>query len=91
LRTLVGPPIKMLLASAAMGVGLWVPMRLLDRYVFDTTRVVPLIILTGIVGLIGALVYLTLAYLFRIREVMAYTQLFIRLAIGGKLWKNLMK
>jgi putative peptidoglycan lipid II flippase len=74
-RYLIGSPIKMLLASAAMGVGLWVPMRLLDRYVFDTTRVIPLIILTVIVGLIGAVVYLALAYLFRIQEVYSYTQL----------------
>jgi putative peptidoglycan lipid II flippase len=75
LSLMIASPIKMLLASAAMGVGLWAPMRLLDRYVFDTTRVVPLILLTGIVGVIGAGVYFVLAYWFKIPEVQAYSHL----------------
>jgi hypothetical protein len=33
-----------------MGVGLWIPMRLLDVWVFDTTRTLPLIGLTVVVG-----------------------------------------
>lgn len=79
LTKLVMQPIKMLLAAAAMGLALWGPMRLLDKYVFDTTHVLPLIGLTIIVGIIGSVVYLTLAYLFKIPEVSGYINMIHRL------------
>ena len=43
--------------------------------VFDTTRTIPLIMLTLSVGLIGIGVYLTLSYLFKIRELTVFVAL----------------
>ncbi len=63
LRTL-----KMLAATVFTGLSLWLPMRLLDRFVFDTTRTIPLMILTFIVSLVGFLVYLLFSKILRIEE-----------------------
>lgn len=76
---LLASPIKMAGAAMCMALALWIPMRLLDRYVFDTTRVIPLLVLTVIVSLIGGLVYLSLAWFFRIAELDAFMQVFKKL------------
>ncbi len=59
---------KMLIASAATALALWGPMRLLDKYVFDTTRTLPLIGLTLIVSIVGFLVYLIFCKMLAIEE-----------------------
>lgn len=68
------------IATATMGIFLWIPLRLLDRYVFDTTRTLPLIMLTLTAGAIGAGVYIILAYLLKIPELYAYFGLFKKLS-----------
>jgi len=60
--------IKMLFVSALTAFALWIPMRLLDQFVFDTTRTVPLLILTAIVSIIGLVVYFGLAYLLKVKQ-----------------------
>ena len=60
--------IKMFIVSLLTGVSLWLPLRLLDQLIFDTTRTVPLIILTLIVGSVGFSVYLFFCWLFEIEE-----------------------
>lgn len=60
--------LKMLFVSLLTGVSLWVPMQLLDNFVFDTTRTIPLILLTLIVSLVGSLVYLLFCWLFKVEE-----------------------
>ena len=62
-------------------------MRLLDQFVFDTTKVVPLMALTLIAGVVGGGVYLLLAKALRILEYTAYVSLIKRL---GKIHKLLM-
>lgn len=59
---------KMLIASAATALALWGPMRLLDKYVFDTTRTLPLIGLTLSVSVVGFLVYLVFCKMLAIEE-----------------------
>src|SRR3989344_9177496 len=59
---------KMLIASAATPPALLGPMRLLDKYVFDTTRTLPLIGLTLIVSAVGFLVYLIFCKMLAIEE-----------------------
>jgi len=59
---------EMLIASAATAFALWLPMRLLDQFVFDTTRTLPLIALTFSTSIIGLIVYLFLSFLFRVNE-----------------------
>ncbi len=60
--------IKMLIVSVFTGIALWVPMHLLDQYVFDTTRTIPLIGLTLTVSIVGFSVYLFFCWLFKIEE-----------------------
>lgn len=71
--------IKMLFAGAITAFGLWIPMRLLDQFVFDTTRTVPLLILTAIVSFIGLVVYFGLAYLLKIKQFDDVRKLFVKL------------
>ncbi|MBI1871868.1 murein biosynthesis integral membrane protein MurJ, partial [Candidatus Collierbacteria bacterium] len=60
--------IKMLTASVLTGIALWIPMRLLDQFVFDTTRTIPLIALTLIVSASGFAVYLLFSKILKIEE-----------------------
>lgn len=77
---------KTLMASVVMGILLWGPMRLLDKWVFDTTRTVPLILLTVIVGLIGGGAFLGLAKWLGVPELAAFTGVFNKF---GK-WKAIL-
>lgn len=75
LRGLLIPLSKILASTIVTGFALWIPLRVLDRMVFDTTRTVPLIMLTLSVGLIGIGVYITLSYLLKIRELTVFIAL----------------
>lgn len=72
---------KILLATVITGFSLWIPLRLLDTLIFDTTRTGPLIMLTMITGVIGLGVYLSLSYLGNIRELGVFVGLAKK--IGG--------
>lgn len=78
---LLFPIFKMLGITLVTSLALWVPLRVLDTLIFDTTRTIPLILLTVTVGFIGMAVYISLSYLFKIEEL----GVFVRLAakIGG--------
>ena len=78
---LVFPVLKMIGITLITSIALWVPLRFLDALIFDTTRTIPLILLTVTVGLIGMAVYIFLSYIFKIKEL----GVFMRLAqkIGG--------
>ncbi|MBQ6449582.1 oligosaccharide flippase family protein [bacterium] len=67
---------KILLASGLTAIALYIPYKLLDNFVFETTRVVPLIMLTGITGVVGLSVYIGLSKLFRIEEMNILIHLF---------------
>ncbi len=69
---LLVPSIKMFTASLVMGIALYVPMKLLDQLVFDTTRTFNLFLLTGVASLSGLMMYLFLAWFFNIREVVLF-------------------
>lgn len=76
LSRLFWPFTKMLSITLFMGFSLWVPLRILDQLIFDTTRTIPLIFLTLTVGIIGLSVYLGLSYLLQLPEL----GIFVRLA-----------
>jgi len=59
---------KIMLASVIMGIALYIPYRALDVLIFDTTRTIGLILLTGIVSVIAFLTYMSCAWLFKIEE-----------------------
>lgn len=69
---LIAPFAKIVVASAATAVFLYVPMKLFDQLVFDTTRTFNLILLTGTASFIGFSVYLFLAWFLNIEEVMIF-------------------
>ena len=54
---------RLLLASAVTVVSLWLPFQFLDKLVFDTTRVVPLIALSVTTTAIGLSIYILLNHL----------------------------
>ncbi|HWS24248.1 MAG TPA: hypothetical protein VN226_07435, partial [Anaerolineales bacterium] len=78
--------LKVITASAVMGISLWLLMRLLDKMVFDTTRTLPLIGLTTVVGIMGLMVFFGLATLLKIPELSAFTGILKRL---GK-WRSIL-
>lgn len=69
------PILKMLAITLVTSVALWVPLRILDTLIFDTTRTIPLILLTLTVSIIGMVVYLSLSYLFNIKELGVFARL----------------
>lgn len=73
------PAIKIFAASLITGLCLYIPMKLLDQMVFDTTRTTPLIMLTGTAGAIGLIVYFALTWILRIEELKSFLGLFGRL------------
>ena len=62
------PVAKMTAATLLTGLSLWLPFRLLDKYIFNTTRTLELVGLSAVTVLIGLLVYGALSYLFKIKE-----------------------
>jgi putative peptidoglycan lipid II flippase len=78
------PQIKMTLISFLMAVFLYLPFRILDEVVFDTSRTLELIALTITTSTIGMLVYLYFAALFEIKEL----QLFLNLLSSFGRWQK---
>ena len=75
LKKIIIPFTKMSLSTIFMGIALWVPMRFLDQFVFDTTKTIYLLILTAIAGLSGIVTYFFLTKLFRVEEVELFYKL----------------
>ena len=74
-RELFAPALKMLLITAIMAICLYIPMKFLDQLVFDTTRVVGLLLLTFTALIAGIIVYIGLSWIFRIKEVSIFFNL----------------
>ncbi len=79
------PLLKMMGISFITGLGLWLPMRLLDQFIFDTTHTVPLLVLTIITSAFGMGIYLGLSYLLKVEQLGAFIDLFKRL----KNWRQI--
>ncbi len=85
-KMLFFPTIKIFLATFFTGIALYVPIKLLDQLVFDTTRTINLIILTGISSFSGLTLYLFLTWLFNVKEATTYLLIFRK--IGN--WKDIL-
>lgn len=59
---------KIGLAALIMGVTLYIPIKLLDQLVFDSTRTINLLILTGIASFVGIASYIFFTWLLDIKE-----------------------
>ncbi len=63
------PFLKILFATLITGVFLYVPMKLFDQLIFDTTRTINLLLLTGTVSLIGLVVYLFISWVLALEQI----------------------
>lgn len=79
---LVMPFIKMFMAAVISAGALYIPIKLLDQLVFDTTKTVNLIILTGIASFIGLTIYFSLVWFMKVKELGTFIELVKKL---GKL------
>ena len=77
---------KIFLASFFTAFALYIPIKLLDQLVFDTTRTFNLLLLTGISSSMGLLLYLFLTWLFDVKEASMFIMLFKRLGD----WKQIL-
>jgi len=80
------PIAKMFLATILMGLALWLPMRLLDVFLLDTTKTIHLLLLTIVAVLSGMLVYLMLTYMLKIEELGKFIQVLRRFGA----WKEVL-
>lgn len=72
------PPIKMTFAAIVSGVAIYIPLKLFDQLIFDTSRTFGLLLLTCIAGGIGLVMYIVLSWLFNISEVHSFIALMRR-------------
>ena len=77
---------KIFIATFFTGFALYIPIKLLDQLVFDTTKTINLIILTGIASLAGLSLYLFLTWVFNVEEAKTFLLLFRR--VGN--WKEVL-
>ena len=74
-KSLLIPFTKISWATAFMGVALWLPLRYLDKFVFDTTRTIYLMALTFIAGVSGLVTYFFLTKWLKVSEVELFYKL----------------
>jgi len=79
INSLLFPFMKIFIASILTGFVLYVPIKLLDQLVFDTTRTVGLLLLTGISSFLGLSFYLFLTWLLNVKEASIFLLLFRKL------------
>lgn len=78
---------KFFLSSFLTAFALYIPLKLLDQLVFDTTRTINLIVLTGISSSLGLGLYLFLTWFFDVKEAQAYVLMFKK--VGN--WREILK
>lgn len=74
-KDLYMPAFKMLLAAFVAAIVLYIPVKALDQLVFDTTRTINLIFLTGIASFFGLSAYLFLVWILKVRELETFINL----------------
>ncbi len=78
LKTVLMPLFKMILATAIMGVALYIPIKLLDAVIFDTTKTINLLALTGLSSVFALSIYVILVRFLQVRELDTYVELIKR-------------
>ncbi len=68
--------LKIFVAAFFTGIALYVPIKLLDKLVIDTTYTINLLILTGISSVAGLSLYLFLTWIFNVKEATYFILLF---------------
>lgn len=78
---------KLFICTLCTGLAIYIPIKLLDKLVFETEYTIELIMLTGIASLAGLTLYLFLTWFLSIKEAETYILMFKR--IGN--WKDILK
>ena len=68
-KDLLFPSVKIGISGIILAAALYIPIKLLDQLVFDTTRTINLILLTGVATSVGLLVYLFSAWFLDVPQV----------------------
>lgn len=76
---LLFPAFKIFLSGMVAGIALYIPIKLLDQLVFDTTKTINLIMLTGVSAVIGLSVYMFFAWFLEVPQVAVLSKIFRRL------------
>lgn len=79
LKMVLTPLFKMLMATVIMGISLYIPIKLLDQVIFDTTRTVNLLFLTGTSAIFALTIYVALVRFLKVRELDTYVELLKRI------------
>ncbi len=74
-RNLILPSVKMLFAAVVAAVALYLPIKALDQLIFDTTKTINLLVLTGIASFFGLSVYIFLVWLLKVKELETFGNL----------------
>ena len=80
---------KIALATLVMGFALYIPIKLLDQLVFDTTRTINLIALTGIASFFGLTAYIFFTWLLDIKEAYFVLSVFKKFGNGKNILKQI--
>lgn len=91
LGLILGPFIKMLMATIIMGVALYIPIKLLDQVIFDTTKTINLLILTGLSSIFALSVYIGLVWYMKVKELITFFNLAKGIARQISNWPNSIK
>lgn len=78
LSMVLSPLLKMLMATVIMGMCLYIPIKLLDQVIFDTTRTINLLALTGLSSIVALSIYVVIVRFLKVRELDTYVELFKR-------------
>src|SRR5262249_50212869 len=78
---------KIFIASAVTAVALYIPIKLLDQVVFDTTKTINLLELTGIASICGVVINGLLTWLLKVKEAETYWLMLLR--VGN--WKPILE
>lgn len=89
IRSLINPVSKIMFSGFLMALALYFPMQYLDNYVFNTSYVLNLLLLTSIVSIIGLSIYTAITYYFRVPEVVLMFKVLRKLKIKGTRLDNL--
>lgn len=85
-KALYLPAAKMVLATVVSAIALYIPIKAFDQLVFDTTRTINLIFLTGIAAAFGLGIYLILVWLMDVQELNTFAGFIKKI---GKLQENI--
>ncbi|MBD3365944.1 murein biosynthesis integral membrane protein MurJ [candidate division WWE3 bacterium] len=85
LKEVLQPFIKISYAAILMGGALYAPLKLLDEYVFDSTRTIQLLFITILASLVGVGTYLLFTKLLKVEEVELLHKLLYKLNVRGLL------